>query len=341
METVLSQNEIDAIVKAARSRGPSELKPAPEIRVEAWDVERSSKMGREQLEAITSLHEGFARNLTNALAAYLRVVFSTALVSAEHLNYREFLGSVPEMTYLACCRLNPVGATAALQLDLKVAYPVIDLLLGGEGRAVELNREITDIEQDILESVTRIICRELGTTWEALALEVVFDGRMQAAAARHLMSPEEKVLLLSFEITMAEVRGGLNIAVPATISHALLRKLSVNWSQTAARTREEARRRLMTLLLDCPLKAELVAPDLRLPASIVAEVSAGELIAFSRKAAEPGSLVVGGLEMFRAVAARCAGTRAARVLEKVGTPHSLRSRPDRGSPQQGSPHARS
>jgi|SRR5579871_3650041 len=329
METGLTQQEIDAMVKAARAGVPAEAPPAPPVRVEAWDLQRSSQIGHEQLEAITSLHEGFARNLTHALGAYLRVVFSTALVSAEHLTYREFLDSLPDTTYMAGCRLNPVGATAMLQLDLKIAFSMIDLLLGGEGQSTELSREITDIEQEILESVARILCRELGTTWQALSLEVVFDERMHAASARRLMPPEEKVLLLSFEITMAEVRGGLNIAVPATISHALLRKLGASWSQTGTSARNQARERLMTLLLDCPLQAELVARDLRLPVSTVAEISTGQVLAFYRDAAEPASLMVAGLEMFRAAPARCGDARAARVLEKI--PDGRSSRTEQGA----------
>ncbi len=160
------------------------------------------------MQAITALHEGFARNLTHALGAYLRVVFSATLVSAEHLTYREFLQRIPETTYLASCRLDPMGVNAALQLDLKVAFPIIDLLLGGEGKTIAATREITEIEEQILDSVARIVCRELGAAWQALALDVVFEERLERAAPR-LMAPQEKTLCLSFEVTMPEVRGGL------------------------------------------------------------------------------------------------------------------------------------
>ena len=129
--------------------------------VEPWDVRRAGQIGREQLQTITALHESFARNLTHSLGAYLRVVFATTLVSAEHLTYREFLQRIPETTYVASCRLDPTGLSAALQLDLKVAFPIIDLLLGGEGKSMAAAREITDIEEQILDSVARIICREL------------------------------------------------------------------------------------------------------------------------------------------------------------------------------------
>jgi flagellar motor switch protein FliM len=91
MQGGLNQQEIDAMVRAARSGGQAET-GRKEPKVEPWDIRRAGQIGRDQLRAITQLHEGFARNLTNALTTYLRVVFSATLVSAEHLTYRELPG---------------------------------------------------------------------------------------------------------------------------------------------------------------------------------------------------------------------------------------------------------
>ena len=193
MEKVLNQEEIDAMVRVARS-GRTDRDASCRVAAPGRALGRApaGQIGREQLQAITSLHEGFARNLTHSLGAYLRVVFAATLVSAEHLTYREFLQRIPETTYLASCRLDPMGVNAALQLDLKVAFPIIDLLLGGEGKGMAPTREITEIEEQILDSVARIVCRELGAAWQALALEVGFEERLEAGAAQRLMPPEEK-----------------------------------------------------------------------------------------------------------------------------------------------------
>jgi flagellar motor switch protein FliM len=317
MEKVLNQEEIDAMVRRARSGDHAEASLPSQPHVERWDVRRSGQIGREQLQAITMLHEGFARNLTHSLGAYLRVVFAATLVSAEHLTFLEFLQGIPEITYLASCRLDPMGVNAALQLDLKVAFPIIDLLLGGEGKGMAATRAITEIEVQILDSVARIVCRELGVAWQALALDVVFEDRLDVAEAPRLMIPEEKTLCLSFEITMPDVRGGLSIAVPAVVSNALLRKISADWSDRRPRRATDSRARLMRRLLDCPLQAELGAKNLQVAVSALAGLAPGSMLAFSRSAAEPASLLIAGQEMFRAVPARCANTRAARVLAAV------------------------
>lgn len=86
------------------------------------------------MRAINQLHEVFARNLSNAIGAYLSVVFDCRLVSAEHLTYREFLQRLTENPYLVSCELVQAAAVAVLHLDLSLAFPVIDLLLGGGER---------------------------------------------------------------------------------------------------------------------------------------------------------------------------------------------------------------
>jgi len=315
MEKALNQQEIDALVRAARSGGKVEPQGPAEPKVDLWDARRAGQIGLEQLRAINLLHEGFARNLTHSLGAYLRVVFAATLVSAEHLTYREFQQNIPELTYLAACRLEPMGVSGALQLDLKVGFPIVDLLLGGEGRSLAAARDITEIEEQILESVARIVCRELGAAWQAVSLEVSFDKRLETGEALRLLAPDEKILSLSFEIVMPDVRGGLNLAVPAVVSNALLRKISADWTYRQPRRAAHIRQQLMRRLLECPFPVELGAKDVRAPVEELSAMAAGKMLTFLRSASQPASLLIAGVEMHRAIPARRGNFRAARVLE--------------------------
>jgi len=83
--------------------------------------------------------------------------------------------------------------------------------------------------------------RELQNSWNAIALEFNFGARQPILQTQRLMPPEEKNLGLSFEIKMAETRGTLNLAVPAVVSNALLRKMSADFSHQRRRSPAEAR----------------------------------------------------------------------------------------------------
>src|ERR1035437_6198603 len=125
------------------------------------------------------LNDLFARNLTHNLAAWLRTRFQVNLVSAEQIQFNEFLLRIPEISYVASVRLEPLGALSVLQLDLALAPPVIDLLLG---------------------SVVEIICRELTAAWQPVGLSFNFERRQMQTQVARIMSVTEKTLCLSFEI---------------------------------------------------------------------------------------------------------------------------------------------
>jgi flagellar motor switch protein FliM len=312
MEKVLNQEEIDDMVRAARSGTATAGSTGPVV--QAWDVRQAGQIGREQLCAINPLHELFARNLTTSVGGYLRIAFDCSLVSAEHLSYRDFLQRVPERTYLASIELAPVGAVAVLQLDPAIVFPIIDLMLGGEGKSIEITRDITEIEEQVLEGVIRIMCRELQTSWQAISLQFNFGARQQILQTQRLMPPDEKNLCLSFEIKMSETRGTLNLAVPAVVSNALLRKIAADFSYQRPRGPIEARVQIQKKLLNCLFPVELSMPGLQVPLQSLTDLAPGHLLLFSRDASDPAVMMLGDVRLCSATPVRVGARRAARVL---------------------------
>lgn len=309
METLLNQNEIDAMVRAARGATAN-----ADVTVKPFDY-REIGMARQQLDAISALHEGFARNLTNSIGAYLRIGFQAGLASAEHLSYREFIGGVPEKSYLGSVKIEPIGATALIQMDLAMAFPLIDVLLGGEGVGQPPSREITEIEEQILETIMRIICRELQNVWQPLGVEFQFEHRQQAGGVQHLLPVEEKTLGLSFELTMKNCRGLMSIAVPAVVSSALLRKISARRprAQTqigSGEVAERLRKRLLGCHFHFDLQLNLSAPSAR----ALSELSPGKLLVMKQRADGLAQLVSEGRPIFQARIARLRNTRAAQLI---------------------------
>ena len=87
-------------------------------RVVPYNFSSAGQISTEQLRAISMLNDLFARNLTHNLAAWLRTRFQVNLVSAEQIQFNEFLLRIPEISYVASVRLEPLGALSVLQLDL-------------------------------------------------------------------------------------------------------------------------------------------------------------------------------------------------------------------------------
>jgi flagellar motor switch protein FliM len=312
MEKELGQEEIDALFQAARARSQS-VPESPHSRVLPWSFSRSGQISNEQLRAISMINDIFARNLTHHLSAWFRSRVQVSLVSAEQIPFSEFLLRIPELAYVCSVRLEPLRATSVLQMDLTTAPSMIDLLLGGEGKASE-PRELTDIEEAILSGVVEAICRELTTAWHPVGLAFTFEKRQMQTQTPRLIPVSEKTLCLSFELRLAETSGLLNLAFPAVASNTILRRLAGERTRQR-RHSEETRRRMVDLAGGCRMDTALYLPSVRVPAGALGKLQPGAVLRFRMPASRTAAQFrAGGVPLFRATPVGQGDHRAAQLL---------------------------
>ena len=310
MEKTLKQDEIDALFQAARASTTDAARGEERTRELPYNFGSAGQISNDQLRAISMLNDLFARNLTHNLSAWLRSRFQVNLVSAEQIPFNDFLLRIPEIIYVASVRLEPLGALSVMQIDLALAPPIIDLVLGGEGQDGPL-RELTDIEEGILASVVEIICRELTAAWQPVGLSFNFERRQMQTQVARIMSVNEKTLCLSFEIRMPHSSGLLNLAFPAVVANTILRRLTSEWGRR--RQAPETGSRMEASLRRIPVGGSLQLPAVRLPASEIENLQAGSVLRFDLSATARAEWRVGGQRLSSAEAVRQGTHRAARI----------------------------
>ncbi len=314
-EKTLKQDEIDALFEAARSTSPEASLPEVRARVVPYNFSSAGQISTDQMRAISMLNDLFARNLTHNLAAWLRTRFQVNLVSAEQMQFNEFLLRIPEISYVASVRLEPLGALSVLQLDLGLAPPMIDLLLGGDGKDGPL-RELTDIEESILGSVVEIVCRELTIAWQQVGLSFSFERRQMQTQVARIIAVTEKALCLSFEIRMPHSSGLLNLAFPAVVANTILRRLTSDWgrrSRHPGETRSWMEAAARRIRFGCSLQL----PTVPLAASALEQIKPGDVLRLDVGAAALSEWRVAGLPLLQARAMSRGEHRAARVERAI------------------------
>jgi len=317
MRKILTQEEIDKLFSTAQG-SPKAGGPEKARKIVKCDLGKSSALSSDQVRIVTSLHESLARRLGNSLGAYLRVAFEMNLVSAEQITYSEYLSRLPELTYLASLHVMPIDARAAIQADLSLVFPIVDLVLGGSGTDPIDPRDLTEIEEQIFETVVGLIARDLQITWApVLEIEIQFEQRQQQAQAQGLMLQNEKILCLSFETRLSEARGTISLAFPAVVANALLRKLSVQWSFSTRIPSRDSRRRIREQLLGGHFDLQLNLPNSALPIRELLSLEVGRVLMLPKRAHEPVYLTVAGLPMFLAYPVRQGTQKGARVERRL------------------------
>lgn len=311
MDKILKQEEIDALFQAAQTEEPLTQTPAARARMTPYNFSSAGQISSEQLRAISMLNDLFARNLTHNLAASLRTKFQVNLVSAEQIPFQEFLLRIAEISYVASVRLQPLGAVSVLHLEMVLAPPIIDLLLGGEGQEGPL-REMTDIEESILTSVVEIICRELTAAWQPVELSFSFERREMQTQVSRIMPMTERTLCLSFELRMGQISGLLNLAFPAVVANTILRRLTSDRAKMR-RHAPEARQQMEQAARSILFGSTLQLPSVRVPARLIEDLEPGMVLPLDLPGTTLPLWCVGGQVIAEAEPIRHGTHRGARI----------------------------
>jgi flagellar motor switch protein FliM len=296
MQKILNQEEIDALFKRARGGKAAVAAGGPRV-ITPCDFRSAGQITKEQLRLLTGLHETLARNLSHALGAYLRIGLEMALVSIEQLTYAEFLQRLPDATYFGTMKVNDLEKSAGITIELPIAFPILDLLLGGRGRAEGQIRKLTEIEEEIFASVVSMIVRELSSSWQAQGLSFTYEGRLVQAEVSDLNSPTERVLAISFELRTPEVQAVLNIVFPSALSALMQRSLQKSGRRhSSAAATEHLRNRMM----QSEFQLELALPAVTVLAKELLALEAGRVLKLPHKVQEPVTMTVAGSRMFYA-----------------------------------------
>src|SRR6202040_781469 len=105
----LGQGDIDALFAAAGANASAQSSgPVSEVLLERYNFSRAGQISNDQMRAISSVNDLFARNLMHTLGAWLRTPFKLKLVAGEQLPFSEFLERLSTPTYVCSIRLEPL-----------------------------------------------------------------------------------------------------------------------------------------------------------------------------------------------------------------------------------------
>jgi flagellar motor switch protein FliM len=279
VDRVLSQEEIDNVFKKLRETAAEE---DPTKRAQIYDFRRPDRIAKDQLRAIHLLHENFARALASSLSAYLRAYVAVNLVSVEQLSFMEFTQCLPSPTCMISLGMRPFDGNAVLEINPTLVFPILEMLLGGTGKApTKINREITEIEQSIMESLLRIVLHDLRTAWHAVTtIDFAIEAFETEPQLLQILAPNEAVVAISMEVRIGDTAGMMNIGIPSIIVKMLRQKFDQQWSVRKTRATEEERGRVLRLIRPAVIHLDARLQGTTMGVETLLDLKEGDVLAF-------------------------------------------------------------
>ena len=311
MSRELSQQEIDAVFENMTDR----KKETPAVK---FDFRRPDRIPKSQVRAIHLLHDTFVRNLVSSLSAYLRSYLTVNLVSVEQLSYAEFLDGLPSPTCIVSLGLNPYDGNGVLELNPSLVFPILEMLLGGTGKgSASIQRDITEIEQKLLDGLFRIILHDLREAWKGVTeVDFTIESMETEPQLLHLLAPNEAVVSIGVEVRIGESVGMMNIAMPSIVIKMMRQKFDQQWSVRKTHANAAEQVRVLRTLREgsLTLEARLEGPTLTIEDLL--SLSEGHLLTFDYPVERPVELLVNGTHKYSAQMVAKGKKRACQV-EKV------------------------
>jgi flagellar motor switch protein FliM len=330
-DEVLSREEVESILQAmevgSKKSGNAYAGPRPESppqkpreRINPYDFKRPERVGQEQMRALQSLHEGFARSFGASLSGLLRAMVEVKLTSVDQLTYSEFVFGLENPTCFNLLSAAPLEGHLILDINPSVLYPIIDRLLGGgQDEMQQSRRPMTEIELRLVSRVTDRFLEELSRAWDnVLHLELSVDRIESNPQLVQVVPPSEVVVLILFEIAIGGVRGMMNFCIPYNSIERISSKLTANsWIGYGKHDSDaKSQAQIADGIREAQVEVVVTLAETTVTTGDLIGLRVGDIITTDKDIRTPLHLAVEGVTKFEAAPGCYKGRKAVQIHER-------------------------
>jgi flagellar motor switch protein FliM len=246
---------------------------------------------------------------------YLRSYLTVNLVSVEQLSYGEFLEGLPSPTCITSLSLEPYEGNAVLELNPSIIFPILEMLLGGNGKnPAVVQREITEIEQNLLDGLFRIVLHDLTEAWKGVtSIDFKIESMEKEPQLLQVLAPNEAVVAVGIEVRTGDATGMMNLAMPAIIIKMMRQKFEQQWSVRKAESSEAEQERMLRFLCDATVEIDSRLEGATFSVEEFLGLVEGDLLLFDHPLHRSFDGIVNGKLKFKGQIIRVGNNKALRI----------------------------
>lgn len=332
MADILDQSEVDALLAAvdagaiqeetrSDSRIFSRRKREEHFEVRPYDFKRPERVSKDQMRALQTLHEAFARNFGASLSGFLRTIVEVKVATCEQMTYSEFISGLPNPTSFNLIKADRLDGQMCLEISPLIIYPIIDRLLGGTSQDLFIpQRPMTLIETRLISNVTTRGLTALAEAWASLReMNFAIAATESNPQLVQIVPPNEVVVVIGFELKMSNRAGTMNLCIPYNVIEPVVEELSAqSWFSAARNQRsQELEKQITRGLTRAPLTVTGMLAETTITLRDLMDMAVGDLIVTEKPASEMVVVCVESERKFLAQIGQFKGKRALKIVRGI------------------------
>ncbi len=228
MAQKLSQKEIDQLLNsipiAGKDNGSSNV--MTDFSIKPYNFKNPDQLSKSARRTLERIHFTFAKYLGYFLNDYLRMNVQVNYISNAHMSDTEYVESLPNPSCLYTFPVEKYEKNVLFEIQPQLVYFLVDRVLGGPGKLIQTDRELTSIEQRIMQRMLAKLILQFRSAWSAVEdLEIGVGTYYSNPNFVQLADSGESVVSVSLEVNFAENVTLFNIAYPYYLINEILEKI--------------------------------------------------------------------------------------------------------------------
>jgi len=326
MSQVLSQNEVDALLKGIEGGDMDDDFDMPDIDDNAvipYDLTSQDRIIRGRMPTLEIIHDRFVRMFRITLSGALRKPVDISVRSTELIKFGEFLKTLPVPSSLNLFRMNPLRGTAIMVLETRLVFNLVDIFYGGTGE-LEVKaegRDFTAIEQRLVKRVVISALEDMQSAWRPVFPVQISYQRTEINPQFVAIVPQsEVVVVITFDVEMGKAPMTLTICIPYSMIEPIRSKLDSGFQSDQGeednvwgnRFRENIKAASVNLLVELG-HADITIRDFL-------KLKVGDIIQLEQECSQPLEVKIEGVPKFKGFQGSYKGNQAIKISQKVYVP---------------------
>jgi flagellar motor switch protein FliM len=303
---------VDATQKSVNPDQPKET-GARSRSIHSCNFRAAGRLSNEDARAVIALHETVANHITAAFDGLFGTSLEVKFAELNQTSAHEHVAGVPPLCFVVQCASGQV----TVEIDLDLVFPIVELLMGGAGSARNADRDLSEIEEEVMRDIVAVIVKQAEAVWAIPGLSIAPGSRIKPSAMLQTFRPTEKLTVLRFEASLANAKGAFNLTLSNSLLDLLTKQIETDRSQKKSRMFSFPAPPLRERLLDCEMEVLTELPELRVSVKDLVTLAPGSVLKLRSSVRTPAALTCGGRSLFQAVPVRSGQQRAAQLIHRI------------------------
>ncbi len=318
MEKILSQEEVDALLKGVSS-GDVDTTPKEEEApggTKKYDLLNQERIIRGRMPTLELINDRFIRRQSISWTSALRDQIEFVIVGTQVIKFGEFLKKVPMPSSLNVFRMEPLRGNGLFVMDAFLVYLIVDYFFGGRGQThvKPEGRDFTPIQVQMIKKLVTQAFHDLEFAWQALMPVKISHVRSESNPQfAMVVTSSEIVVVVTLQVILGETTRDLFLVYPYSMLEPIKEKLYSGLMSDQVEQDGSWAGRFRERLQDCPLQVDVRLGTATVTVQDVLNFAPGDVLVLDQRPDDPLECSIEGQRKFLGSPGVFRGNHACRI----------------------------